>query len=264
MPIVIIYSFLFLLGAVVGSFLNVCVFRIPKNESIIFPVSHCQRCLYPVNWRDNIPIVSFALLKGRCRHCNAPISSQYLWVEILCGALFILFYAVFGASVHGGVYLMLSLALLTESLIDWKHQIIPDGITLPGIVIGLAVSGLFPELHGESVWFRGFLSGGLGVLFGGGVLYAVGTISERIMKKETMGGGDVKLLAMIGAVLGWQGVLGALFISSFFGSVVGIILRWRRGQEKIPFGPYLAIGTFLYLFFGQQMIDAYVGIFKLS
>ena len=158
----------------------------------------------------------------------------------------------------------MSLALLTQSLIDWQHQIIPDGITLPGIVIGLAVSALFPELHGESVWFGGLVSGGLGVFFGGGILYAVGTVSERIMKKETMGGGDVKLLAMIGAVLGWQGALGALFIASFAGSVVGIILRWRRGQEKIPFGPYLAIGTFLYLFFGQQMIDAYLEFFKLS
>ena len=264
MPTVIIYSILLLLGASVGSFLNVCVFRIPKNESIIFPASHCQACGHPIAWRDNIPVLSFLLLKGRCRDCRAPISSQYFWVEVSCLVLFFLFYGVFGLTVRGAVYLVLSLALLTESLIDWKHQIIPDGITLPGIVIGLLVSGLFPELHGESVWFRGFLSGGLGVLFGGGVLYAVGTISERIMKKETMGGGDVKLLAMIGAVLGWQGVLGALFISSFFGSVVGIILRWRRGQEKIPFGPYLALGTFLYLFFGQRMIDAYVGIFKLS
>ncbi len=258
MPIVIIYPCLFLLGAVVGSFLNVCVFRIPKHESIIFPASHCQRCQHLVHWRDNIPIVSFALLKGRCRHCHAPISSQYLWVEILCGALFILFYAVFGASVRGGVYLMLSLALLTESLIDWKHQIIPDGITLFGIMIGLAASGLFPELHGQSVWFRGLLSAGLGVLLGGGVLYALGTVSEWIMKKETMGGGDVKLLAMIGATLGWKGVFGTLLVSSFVGSAVGIFLRWRRGQERIPFGPYLAFGAFLYLFFGQRMIEAYV------
>jgi len=264
MPTVIIYSFILLLGAVVGSFLNVCVFRIPKNESIIFPASHCQACRHPIAWRDNIPVVSFLLLKGQCRHCNAPISGQYIWVELSCVVLFFLFYGVFGLTVRGAVYLILSLALLTESLIDWKHQIIPDGITLSGIVIGLAVSGLFPELHGESVWFRGLLSGSLGVLFGGGILYAVGTVSEWIMKKETMGGGDVKLLAMIGAVLGWKGVLGTLFISSFLGSVAGIILRWRQGQERIPFGPYLAVGAFLYLFFGQQMIDAYIGLFKLS
>jgi len=264
MPTVMIYSILLLLGAAVGSFLNVCIFRIPKNESIVFPVSHCQACQHPIAWRDNIPVVSFFVLKGRCRHCHAPISSQYVWVEVSGIVLFLLFYFVFGLTVRGAVYLILSLALLTESLIDWKHQIIPDGITLSGIVIGLAVSGLFPELHGESVWFKGLLSAGLGVLLGGGVLYALGTVSEWIMKKETMGGGDVKLLAMIGAVLGWKGVFGTLLVSSFVGSAVGIFLRWRRGQEKIPFGPYLALGAFLYLFFGQQMMDAYLGLFKLS
>ena len=264
MPTVIIYSILLLLGASVGSFLNVCIFRIPKNESIVFPASHCQACRHPIAWWDNIPVLSFFLLKGRCRHCRAPISRQYVWVEVSSIVLFLFFYSMFGPTVRGVVYLVLSLALLTESLIDWKHQIIPDGITLPGIVIGLAVSCFFPELHGESVWSRGLVSGGLGILVGGGILYAVGTISERIMKKETMGGGDVKLLAMIGSVLGWEGVLGTLFISSFFGSVVGIILRWRRGQERIPFGPYLALGAFFYLFFGQQMRDAYIGLFKLS
>lgn len=245
------------LGAIVGSFLNVCIVRIPYGESIVFPSSHCLSCRRPIAWYDNIPLASFFILKGRCRNCGARVSWQYPLVELSAALLFVLFYSAFGLTVTGVLYLLLALGLLTQALIDWKHQIIPDGITLPGIVIGLAASAFFPGLQGQPGWLGGALFSLLGILLGGGVLYAAGTIAEWVLKKEAMGGGDVKLLAMIGAFTGWQGVLWTLFVASFVGSAVGIYFRVTRGEEKLPFGPYLAVAAFLYLFFGQGFFDWY-------
>src|SRR3989338_7890929 len=188
----------FVLGAVIGSFLNVCIIRIPKGESIFFPASHCVSCHKRIAWSDNIPILSFIFLKGRCRQCSAKISWQYIVVEFLTACVFVLCYGVFGLTVKGILYLILSLALLTESFIDLKHQIIPDVITLPGIVIGLIASTVFPLLHGQDSFLFGFLRSLGGVLLGGGFLYLAGAVAEWILKKEAMGGGDVKLLAMIG------------------------------------------------------------------
>ena len=244
-------------GAVVGSFLNVCIFRMPEGESVVFPASHCRYCKTAIAWHDNIPLVSFIVLKGRCRNCGAGISWQYIFVESLTIFLFILFYEVFGLSVKGGVYLVLSLALLVESAIDYRHKIIPDSITLPGIALGVVLSGFFPGLHEQDSWLYGILYSVLGVLLGGGILYLTGSVGEWILKKEAMGGGDVKLLAMIGAVLGWRGALWTIFVSSLIGSVVGVYLRLKNGEKEIPFGPYLALGAFFYLFFGQRTIEWY-------
>jgi leader peptidase (prepilin peptidase) / N-methyltransferase len=171
--------------------------------------------------------------------------------------LFVLFYHFFGPTVKGGVYLLLALALLVQGVIDLRHQIIPDEITLPGIVLGLVLSGFFPGLHEQTLWWKGLGMSFFGVLIGGGFLYAAGTLAEKIMKKEAMGGGDVKLLAMIGAFLGWKAILWTIFISSLLGSVAGVYLRLKRGEVYIPYGPYLGLAAFLFMFFGQSFIGWY-------
>jgi leader peptidase (prepilin peptidase)/N-methyltransferase len=247
----------FIFGTMVGSFLNVCILRMPKDESIVFPPSHCTRCQQPIFWYDNIPILSFFLLGGRCRKCKQPISWQYPAVEAVAGALFVLFLAVFGLTPKAGLYLYLSLGLLAQTWIDIRHKIIPDLITLPAIGVGLAVSGFFPEIHGKATQGAGFLSALIGCLVGGGFLYAAGTLAEWILKKEAMGGGDVKLLAAIGAVIGWQGVLWTIVISSFSGSIVGVIQKLKSGEELIPYGPFLALGAFSYFFVGPPAMAWY-------
>ncbi len=248
----------FAVGLITGSFLNVCIFRLPEGQSVVFPSSHCCFCQKAIGWYDNIPLVSYAVLKGRCRHCRAAISPQYFWIELFTGALFVLFYFYFGVTARGSVYLIFALALLVETAIDFRHQIIPDAITLPGIVLGLVASTLIPGLHGQTSPLWGFVWALAGLLVGGGILYLAGTLAEWILKKEAMGGGDVKLLAMIGTILGWPGVLWTIFVSSLLGSVVGLYVRLTKGQERIPYGPYLAAAAFSYLFIGKQAIQVYL------
>lgn len=247
----------FVFGLAVGSFLNVCILRLPKEESIVFPASHCVHCKSPIAWFDNIPLVSFLLLRGKCRHCGVKISWQYFIVETLTGVLFVIFYHFFGVTAKGVIYLLLSLALLVETVIDARHKIIPDEITLPGILIGVIFSALFPQIHNEATWWKAMIWSLAGLLAGGGFLFAVGTLAEWVLKKEAMGGGDVKLLAMIGSVLGIRGVIWTVFASSFIGAVFGTYLRWKTGEELIPFGPYLALGALLYLFVGPTFLEWY-------
>ena len=248
---------IFVFGSMVGSFLNVCMLRLPKDESIVFPASHCTSCQKRIAWYDNVPVLSFLALGACCRHCRAKISWQYPIVEVLTGVLFIVFYRTFGPTPRGFVYLYLTLALFVQAVIDTRYRIIPDGITLPAIAVGLAASVLFPGLHDESSRWRGLFASLEGVLLGGGFLYLVGTLAEFLLKKEAMGGGDVKLLAAIGAVIGWRGVLWTIFVSSFVGSIIGLYGKWKHGQELIPYGPFLALGAFLYIFFGPQAMDWY-------
>ena len=246
------------IGLITGSFLNVCIFRLPEGKSVVFPASHCRFCNQAIAWYDNIPLLSYAVLSGRCRHCRAAISPQYFWIELFTGVLFVLFYSYFGWTARGIIYLVFSLALLVETAIDFRHQIIPDAITLPGMVLGLAVSACVPGLHGQTSPLWGFAWALVGLLAGGGFLYLTGTLAEWILKKEAMGGGDVKLLAMIGTILGWPGVLWTIFVSSLLGSMVGLYVRCTKGEERIPYGPYLAVAAFSYLFIGKQAIQAYL------
>ncbi len=248
----------FIFGSMVGSFLNVCILRLPKEESIVFPPSHCTGCQKTIAPYDNIPVLSFFILRGQCRHCKSKISWQYPLIEALTGGLFVLFFNYFGLTPKGFLYLYLSLGLLVQTVIDMRYRIIPDQITLPAIVIGLAVSAAFPDIHGQGTHWAGFFASLTGLLAGGGFLYGVGTIAEWILKKEAMGGGDVKLLAAIGAILGWRAVVWTIFVSALTGSVVGIYGRIRNGEELIPYGPFLALGAFLYMFIGPQSIEWYL------
>jgi leader peptidase (prepilin peptidase)/N-methyltransferase len=247
------YLFAFVIGAVVGSFLNVCIHRLPAGESVVHPPSHCPGCGARIRSRDNIPLLSYVLLRGRCRSCGAPISVRYPVVEALSGVLLVLLLYRFELSPKLGVYAAFVAALIVVSFIDLDHQIIPDVISLPGIVVGLIASALGqgPPL----------LDSALGALVGGGILYAVAVGYHAFTGREGMGGGDIKLLAMIGAFLGWRGVLLSLIIGSFTGAVVGISLILARRQDSrvpIPFGPFLALGAVCALAFGDRLIAWYL------
>jgi len=243
----------FLFGAIIGSFLNVCIWRLPAGESIAFPPSHCPHCKARIHSWDNIPLLSYVVLRGRCRVCRAPISVRYPLVEALTGALVVVLVWRFDMSARLAVDGIFVAALIVVSVIDLDHQIIPDVISLPGIVIGLllAVVGWGPPVQASLI----------GVLLGGGTLYAVAAGYQLLTGREGMGGGDIKLLAMIGAFLGWRGVLVTLVLGSFGGAVIGLGLMALRGADSrvpIPFGPFLALGALCALLFGDVLIQWYL------
>ena len=268
MPAPIIRIVFFTLGAVVGSFLNVCIHRLPRGESLIRPGSHCPKCGRNIRWYDNIPMLSYILLKGRCRHCGGTISGRYFIVELISSLLFLALYVEFGLSINLPIYIMFASSLIVMSFIDFEYKIIPDVLDCPGIVLGLALSIVHPAMHIlPQPWDRLFASPAIasmadslsGIILGGGLLYMLGILGQAIFKKEAMGFGDVKLLAMIGAFLGWQMVLLTILISAFAGSVVGIIAKLRTGGSYIPYGPYLAMGAIVAIFEGDRIISWYMG-----
>ncbi|MCX5885387.1 MAG: prepilin peptidase, partial [Proteobacteria bacterium] len=210
-----ILVFAFLLGSAIGSFLNVCIYRLPLNISIILPPSHCPTCKRPIPFYDNIPILSYILLRGKCRSCNAPISFQYPFVEFLTGLVALALTLRFGLSLTTIIYFIFISALLVITFIDLKYQIIPDVISLPGIGIGLLASLVLPSIS--------FLDSLLGILVGGGSLLIISYTYYFLTKREGMGLGDVKLLAMIGAFLGWQGALIGLITGAFVGTLAGVL-----------------------------------------
>lgn len=249
------YIFAFLFGAVVGSFLNVCICRLPEGKSVVFPPSACPGCGSQIRWYDNIPIVSFLLLRARCRSCKAPISWRYPLVEALNGGLTLLLFLKFGPSLAFLALLIFCSSLVVITFIDLDHQIIPDEISLPGIVIGFAFSFFLP--------WNGWLNSIFGILLGGGSLFLVAWGYERLTGKEGMGGGDIKLLAMMGAFLGWRSILFIVFSASLVGSVIGVsamVIQKKDGKLAIPFGPFLAFGAVLYIFYGRQIISWYFSI----
>ncbi|MFH1406618.1 MAG: prepilin peptidase [Candidatus Omnitrophota bacterium] len=251
----------FIFGSLVGSFLNVCIHRLPKEESVILPRSYCPKCTKKIPWHDNIPLISYILLRGRCRFCREKISFTYFLVELLSASAFLGFYLAFGVSLKFTIYTAVTCALIVITFIDFRHQIIPDEITIPGIVLGVLLSAVFPSLH-ESP--RRLLSLGqslLGALAGGGTLYAVGVIGKWIFKKEAMGGGDVKLMAMFGAFFGWKLALLTIFLSSLLGSVAGIYLKIRYKRELIPYGPYLSMGAVIAMLYGNKIINLIFPVF---
>lgn len=259
---IIPYIIAFLLGSVIGSFLNVCVYRIPRNLSIITPSSRCPSCNTPISPRDNIPILSYIFLCGRCRTCKTKISFRYPLVEFLNAALYILVLWRFGFGWHTFIYFMLCSALLVIAFIDLEFQIIPDRITLSGIPIGLiAGSFLLPD---PFMIFSplGLKTSVIGACTGFGLFYSVAVIGAALFKKEALGGGDIKLMAMLGGFLGWKGVLLTTFLGSLSGSVIGVLLmiiHKKDRKHKIPFGPFLVLGSMITLFYGQEILYWYLG-----
>jgi len=245
---------IFVFGALIGSFLNVCIVRLPEERSIVRPRSHCPSCGHQIAWYDNLPVLSFVLLRGRCRACGVRISPLYPTVELLTGALAVALWMRLGTTLAFAGYFLFAAALVTITFIDLDHRIIPDVISLPGIVVGLAVSFVSPLVTP--------LEALLGVLAGGGVLLAIATGYEMLRGREGMGGGDVKLLAMIGAFLGWQSVFVTLMVASLIGSIIGVgLMVYQRADTKlaIPFGPFLAGGALVSLFFGDRILAFYFG-----
>jgi leader peptidase (prepilin peptidase)/N-methyltransferase len=245
---------IFIIGACVGSFLNVCIYRLPKGESVIRPSSHCPNCNHRLKWYENIPFLSYLILRGKCRYCKKPISPRYITVELITAGLFLLFLNYFGLGVSFLIYVSLASALIVATFIDLKERIIPDEISLTGMVVGLLVSFIYPALHGVTSHKLSFLYSCLGLTVGGGSIYLTGLLGDFIFKKESMGGGDVKLLAMVGAFIGWKLVLLAFFISPLFGAIVGIILKIRSNVSTIPYGPFLSLGTIISVIWGEQII----------
>ncbi len=242
-----------LLGLVIGSFLNVVILRLPREDnSIVFPASHCPVCKTPLAWYENIPVFSFLFLRGKCAHCRTTISFQYPLVEILTSFLAVAVLRTFGPSLEAAGYFVFATALLVIIFIDIHHQIIPDVISLPGIILGL----LFSFFNHHLKWQDSLT----GIILGGGVLYSIALLYSLLRKQEGMGGGDIKLLAMIGGWLGWQSLPFVIFFSSFTGSIVGLIAmrsQKKGGSTRIAFGPFLSCTALIYLFFSVQILDFY-------
>jgi len=242
----------------VGSFLNVCIHRLPKRQSVVIPRSYCPDCGRFIRWYDNIPLVSYLLLGGRCRVCKRLISPRYPLVEALTAVLSVLVYVKFGLTwAYVFYFLLLAAPLVAVTFIDLAHKIIPDTITLPGIVAGLAATVVLSGLPLVGALSQSFL----GILAGGGTLFAISWLYEKLRHQEGIGGGDVKLAAMLGAFFGWKAVFVILFLASLLGSVVGLLLlaaRSKKSQSSIPFGPFLSAGALLYLFVGKQLIHWYL------
>jgi leader peptidase (prepilin peptidase)/N-methyltransferase len=240
-------------GMVIGSFLNVCIYRLPASQSIVRPRSRCPQCGHSIRARDNIPVLSYLILRGRCRDCGVRIPLRYPLVETLSGAFAAMAVARFGLGWQAALMFALIAALLVITFIDLDHRIIPDAITLPGIPIGLAAS-FGPGLISPSESL-------IGILAGGGSLFLVAWGYQLITQREGMGGGDIKLLAMIGAFMGWKGVLFTIFVASLTGTLAGMALICRRrGDMKlaVPFGPFLAVGAIAYLFIGPELWSWYI------
>ena len=286
----------FVMGGMIGSFLNVCIYRLPRNESIVRPRSRCPKCGNAIAWYDNVPILSWLLLGARCRYCKQVISWQYPLVEGLTGALFVCVYWRFGTTPASPIYMVLMAGLVLVTFVDLSDWTIPNEVTFPGIPLGIAcaVLGMFYPASGLIV--TDVFDALLGAVCGGAILYLLDKIALLVFKKRGMGFGDVKLMAMLGAFLGWKSVIFILAVASLIGSVFGLVMiligrlgatevtEKEGGEEEkaeatgheeldvatltapgahyLPFGPYLVVAGILFLFFGEQLIGLYLGLIQ--
>ena len=248
--LMVVYSVLF--GLALGSFMNVCIYRIPLKKSIISPPSSCPHCGERIRFYDNIPLISYLLLLGKCRHCRHLLAWHYPAVEALTGLLSLILFIRYGLSYQYLFFLLFTASLVTISFIDLHHKIIPDVLSLPGIVAGWSTSFFL----GNISWLDSLL----GIIAGGGSLFLVGFFYKQLTGREGMGGGDIKLLAMIGAWMGWRSLPLIVLISSLTGAIIGsafLLLAGKGFRFRIPFGPFLSLGALLYFFFGPELTSWY-------
>ena len=253
-----------LFGACIGSFLNVCIYRMPLNRSVVSPRSRCFTCGIALPWQVNIPIFAWFLLRGRCSCQLTKLSFRYPLVEFLTAFLTLWVWNLFPMA-EALIYLLFCYALIVATFIDIDHFIIPDEISLGGCVVGLLLSTLVPQLHGATSHLGGFVHSLIGLLFGGGLLIVIAVGGKLLLRKEAMGMGDIKLVAAMGAFLGWQAPLFIIAVSSMLGSIIGIglmIQKQRRWGIKMPFGPFLATAAIIYVLHGHEWMAQYLGLFQ--
>lgn len=241
------------LGAIIGSFLNVCVHRLPRRQSVAWPPSACPHCGHMLSWYENVPVLSYVALGARCRKCRAPISARYPAIEALTSIMFVAGFWFYGPTLLLAQRLILGCILIVLFAIDLEHQLLPNTITLPAIAVGFVFS-FFTE--------PGWLASAIGIVIGGGVLFAIAEAYYRIRKEEGLGMGDVKMLAMIGAFLGWKLTIVTLIMASFSGTIVGLaIIASGRGGMKfaLPFGTFLALGAAIAATAGPGLLQWYMG-----
>lgn len=231
---------LFIIGLNFGSFFNVCIYRLPREESIVWPGSHCPQCGKRIAWYDNIPILSFLFLLGKCRHCKNKISLRYPAVEIITGLLWVFCWLIFGWSIGFWVSLLFFSLLLIITVTDFETGLIPDLVTFFGIGAGLVLGFLFPSLHGQSVMLAGLRETIMGAFLGGALIYSAGFLGKLAFKKEAMGEGDVKLMLMAGCFLGVQNITLTFFLAPFLALPFALYIRLVKKEETVPYGPFLA------------------------
>ena len=249
--------FTLLFGIIIGSFLNVCIYRIPKGESIVFPGSHCTNCNHPLSSLDLIPVISFLILKGKCRYCGQKISSRYMLIELLTGVLFGAVYLRFGVSLEAAMYMAFSAVLVVLTMIDLDHMLLPTRIILFGVGVGLFFRMLQAVIYKDMMFIGdSVLAALLGYGFCWGMFYGV----KILFKREGLGFGDVRLMGMLGLYLSIPLVLFTIFVSSILASIYGIVLCYRKkASEPFPFGPFLNMAAIIALFYGDKVIVWYLG-----
>lgn len=243
---IFLFVVVFVFGAVIGSFLNVCIFRLPEGNSIVKPSSQCPHCHHLIRFYDNVPLIGYLFLKGKCRDCGEKISLRYPLVEFITAVFALLLFSKFNLSLDFLVFFFFTAVLIVITFIDLDHQIIPDVLTLPGIPIFFFLSVFVVKVP--------WMDAVIGLFAGGGILLAIAFGYELIAKREGMGGGDIKLLAMIGGFLGWKSLIFILLFSSLIGAIIGIAVMIIQKQDMkyaVPFGPFLSAAAVAYVFFGH-------------
>ena len=257
---------MFAVGLLIGSFLNVCIHRLPLGESIVFPGSHCPKCGAAIRWHQNVPVFSWVLLRGRCAACRAPIAWRYPLVELVAALLALVAWRAYGPTWGFGIAVAYAWMLLVLFFTDWDHHLLPDAVTLSGFVGGMAVAALNPFLSGATSWGR-LWTALCGAALGSGILWGLGAAWKRLRGVDAMGLGDVKMMAMVGAFTGPAGVLFTLFFASIVGAVVGIVrIPFRGGslQDALPFGCFLAPAALAAMPLARRAIDAYLALVGLG
>lgn len=254
-----------LLGLCFGSFLNVCIYRIPKEISVSRPPSGCPLCNARIKWYDNIPVLGWLMLAGKCRSCKAPISIGYPLIELVFGLMCLVFWLLYGVGFSrplvAVVYCVAAFGLLLGTYIDLAEMWLPDRVTIGGMILFPIVSIFVPQLHGAQTWQGGVTTSLTGLGVGFGLFWGIREIGSALFKKEAMGFGDVKLMGTLGALLGWQAVIFITFFSALVGAVIGVSLIAMKKQElscQIPYGPYIALAAFSWMLGGYQLWDLYL------